>query len=101
MGGVCKQQIRAARSILLSLLRTHSQSLNDESFLNLMAKVEGIINSRPLIVETLSAVTSCKRSSPSKLLTMKVVLPPAGKFQKEDLYTRKYLRRVQQLVNKF
>ena len=31
----------------------------------------------------------------------KVMLPPAGKFQKEDLYTRKYWRRVQHLANEF
>ena len=62
MGGVWEQQIRSARSFLLSLLKTHSQSLNDESFHTFMA---------------------------------------VGKFQKEDLYTRKYWRRVQQLANEF
>ena len=42
------------------------------------------MNSRPLTVETLSDVTSYKPLSPSDLLIMKskVVLPPAGKFQK-------------------
>ena len=41
--------------------------------------------------------------SQSDLLTMKykVVLPPAGKFQKEDLYTRKCWRRIQHLANEF
>ena len=48
----------------------------------LMAEVEGIMNSSPLTMETLSAVTSCKLLSPSDLLTMKskFVLAPAGKF---------------------
>ena len=32
MGGVWERQIRSCRSILLSLLKNHSQSLNDESF---------------------------------------------------------------------
>ena len=68
-----------------------------------MAEVEGIMNSRPWTVETLSDVTSYSLLSPSGLLTMKskVVIPPAGKFQKEDLYTRKYWRRVQHLANEF
>ena len=34
-------------------------------------------------------------------MKLKVVLPPAGKFQKEDLHTRKYWRRVQHLANEF
>ena len=51
MSGVWKRQIRSARSILLSLLKIHSQSLNDEKFCTLMAEVEGIMNSRPLTVE--------------------------------------------------
>ena len=40
MGGVWEQQIRSARSILLSLLKTHSQSLSEESFRTLMEEVE-------------------------------------------------------------
>ena len=57
-----------------------------------MTKVEKIMNSRPLTVETLSNVISYRPLSPSDLFTMKlkIVLPPAGKFQKEDLHTRKY-----------
>ena len=48
IGGVWEQQIRPARSILLSLLKTRSQSLSDESFRTFMVEVEGIINSRLL-----------------------------------------------------
>ena len=68
-----------------------------------MAEVERIMNSKPLTVKTLCGVTSYKPLAPSDLLRMKskVVLPPAGKFQKEDLYTRKYWRRVQHLANEF
>ena len=54
MGGVWECQIRTARGILEELLKTHGQSLNDEALRTLMAKVESIINSRPLTVETLS-----------------------------------------------
>ena len=54
-------------------------------------------------METLIDVTSYESLSPSDLLTMrsKVELPSAGKFQKEDLYARKYWRRAQQLANEF
>ena len=44
---------KTPRSILLSLLKTHSQSLNDESSCTLMAEVEGIMNSLSLAVEIL------------------------------------------------
>ena len=68
-----------------------------------MAEIEGIMNSRPLTVETSSDVTSYKQLFPSDLLTMKwkVVPAPAGKFQKEDLYSRKYWRRVHYLASEF
>ena len=36
-----------------------------------MAEIEGIMNSRPLTVETSSDVTSYKQLFPSDLLTMK------------------------------
>ena len=80
MGGVLERHTRSARSIFLSLLKTHSQSLNDESFHAFMAEVKGIANSRS--VETLADVTSCKLLSPSDLFTRKptIVLPPASKF---------------------
>ena len=71
MCGVWERQIRSARSILLSLLKTQSQSLNDKSFCTLMAEIEGVMNSRPLTVETSSDVTSYKQLFPSDLLTMK------------------------------
>lgn len=103
MGGIYERQILSARSILLSLLKTNSQSLNDESFRTLMADVERNMDSKPLTAETLSDVTSHKPLSPSDLLTTKskVVLPPAEKFQKKDLCTRKYRRRSHHLANEF
>ena len=57
IGGAWEQQIRSTRSILLSLLRTHSRSLNNESFRSLMAEAEKLMNSRLLTAETLSDVT--------------------------------------------
>ena len=46
MGGVWERQILSPRAILSSLLKTHGQSLEDESLITLMTVVEGILNSR-------------------------------------------------------
>ena len=46
--GVWGRQIRSARSILNSLLKTRGSSLSDESLQILLAEVEAVINSRPL-----------------------------------------------------
>ena len=82
MGGILERQIRTARTILDALLKTHSCSLNDENVRRLLAETEGIINSRPLIVEALSDVNSQIPLSPSNLLTQKtgVIFPPPGNF---------------------
>ena len=61
-------------TILDALLKTHSCSLNDENFRTLLAETEGIINSRPLIVETLSDVNGQISRTPSNLLTRKPML---------------------------
>ena len=58
MGGIRERQIRYARSIVSSLLRTHSRSLDEESLNNLFTEVKTIINSRPLVVETISDANS-------------------------------------------
>ena len=82
MEGVWKYQIRSARAILNSLLKTHGSSLSDESLQTLLVEVEAIINSCPLITDVLNDVTSLARLSPVNLLTMKskVVMPPPGHF---------------------
>ena len=91
MGGVWERQIRSARRILEGLMRTHGQSLNDESLRTLMTEVEMIVNSRQLTVENLNDVSSNMPLSPSNLLTMKtnVVMPPPRNFMKPDLYSKK------------
>ena len=103
MGGVWERQIRSVRSILSSLLHTHGESLNDESFRTLLAEVEAILNSKPLTVESLNDPNSPLPLSPANLLTMKskVIMPPPGVFQKADLYCRKHWRRVQHIANEF
>ena len=88
MAGVWGRQIRSARSILSSLLRSHSSSLYEESLNTLFAEVEAIINSNPLVVETINDTNSEVALSPSDLLTMKskVVMSPPGVFGTPDLY---------------
>ena len=46
-GGIWKRQIFSARALLISLLRTHGQSLEDEYLLTLMTEVEDILNFGP------------------------------------------------------
>ena len=103
MGGAWERQIRTARNILEGLLRTHSLSLNDESFRTLMTEVELIVNSRPLTVETLNDTNSPTRISPSNLLTLKsnVVMTPPGEFSHPDVYSRKRWRRGQHIAEEF
>ena len=102
MGGVWERMIRSVREILQSLLKNHAHSLNDESLHTLLLEAEAIVNSRPLTLENINDPDSLPLS-PTQLLTMKskIVLPPPGIFQKEDVYARKRWRRVQHLSNEF
>ena len=90
IGGVWERQIRSARSILAALLKQHGESLNDESFRTLPVEVEGIINSRPVTCDNIGDVNSFVTLNPVRLLSMKtkIVMPPPGIFQKEDIYCR-------------
>ena len=103
MGGVWERQIRTAHSILVALLKIHGTSLNDESLQTFLAEVEAIVNTRPITSESLSDVHSPVSVCPVQLLTMKsrVVMPPPGEFQKEDIYCRKPWKHVQCLENEF
>ena len=103
MGGVWERQIRSVRSILSSMFKVHGSSLNDEAFRTVMAETTAIINSRPLTTDNLDRPDDPLPLSPSSLLTMKtkVILPPPGNFQRADMYSRKYWRRVQHLANEF
>ena len=102
MGGVWERQIRTCRSVLTSLLKEHGSRLNDESLRTFLVEVESIVNSRPLTVSSPSD-EFIEPLTPNHLLTMKsrVVLPPPGVFQKEDVYCRKRWRAVQYLANQF
>ena len=84
-------------------MKTHGVSLDEESLNTLFVEVEGIVNSRPLVVETINDVNSQAALSPSHILTMKskVVIPPPDMFGPPDLYCRKRWRRVQHISNEF
>ena len=103
MGGVYESQIHSTHNILNLLLRTHGESLNDESFRAFLVEVEGILNSRPITCESIGDVNSYLPLSPMQLLTMKtkVMMPQSRIFQKEDLYCQKQWRRVQHLCDEF
>ena len=102
MGGAWERLIRSVRSILTTLMREHGHNLDDESFRTLMAEVECIINRRPLTTPS-SDPGDLDPLTPNHILTMKskVILPPPGNFQKEDVYLRKRWKRVQYLANVF
>ena len=99
MGRVCERQIRSARKILGSLLKTNGVSLSDESLQTLLVEAEAIVKSRPLTTDLLSDVNSLIPLSPINLLTMKSkgVMPPPGVFSTPDIYSRKHLGRVQHI----
>ena len=103
MGGVWERQIRTVRSALETLLNKAGSQLDDEAFRTFMTEVECIVNSRPLTTTNLSASDAPEPLTPNHLLTIKpkVVLPPPGKFQREDLYSHRWWRRVQYVANQF
>jgi len=103
MGGIWERQIRSVRTILAAILYKNGQQLDDESLRTYMYEVSAVVNSRPLTVENLNDPLSAPPLTPSQLLTMKstVVVPPPGNFLRNDLYSRKYWRRVQHLANEF
>ena len=103
MGGVWERQIRTTQSVLSSLLLDHGTQLDDQALRTLMTEAESIVNCRLLTVENLTDPLASEPLTPNHLLTLKtqVVLPPPGKFESPDLYSRKRWRRVQYLANQF
>jgi hypothetical protein len=102
-GGIWERQIRTVRSVLNPLMRNNSTYLDDEAFRTLMCEVESIVNSRPLTVDNLNDPLSLSPLTPNHLLTMKtkILLPPPGKFQTKEIYSKKRWRRIQHLANEF
>ena len=103
MGGAWERQILTVRRALDAVLAKQGNQLDDEAFRTFLIEAEGIVNSRPLTVRNLSDHEAPEPLTPQHLLTMKprVVLPPPGRFQREDLYARKWWRRVQYLADQF
>ena len=89
-GGVWERQIRSVRSVMNALIKQHGHRLDDESLRTFICESEAIVNSRPLTVETLNDPLSPLPLTPNALLTgkTKLVLPPPGTFQNEDVYCR-------------
>ena len=103
MGGVWERQIRTVREAIETTLMKAGEQLDDEAFRTFITEAENIVNSRPLSVSHLCSPDAPEPLTPNHLLTMKskIVLPPPGNFQSEDLYCRKQWRRVQFLTNEF
>ena len=97
-----ERQIRTVKSILTSLIKSSPRTLDDEMLRTLLTEAEAIVNSRPLTLENLHD-PEISPLSPNQLLTMKskLVSPPPGVFQKDDVYCRKRWRVTQQLANVF
>nr|XP_054775363.1 uncharacterized protein LOC129283739 [Lytechinus pictus] len=103
MGGAWERQIRSVRTILDALLHRNGHQLDDDSLRTLLCEAAAIVNSRPLAVEFLNEPNHPEPLTPNHLLTQKtkVILPPPGRFLREDVYLKKRWRRVQHLCNEF
>lgn len=69
MGKVCKRHTRSAQGILLALMKKRCISLNYETLVTFLVKVECINNCRPMIAKTISDIGSEAPSNLSKQLT--------------------------------
>ena len=101
-GGVWERMIRTVRNALNGLLEQHGTQLDEESLRTLICEAEAIVNSRPIAaVEANSG--EVEPLTPNHLLTMKsrVLMPPAGEFQRADVYLVKRWKRVQYIANQF
>lgn len=90
MVGVWERRIRSATAKSVALNLIHGKSLDDESLITFMFEVKAM-KCRQLTVETISDVNSPMVISPSNLLTLKFNDSTTQKFEKVDLYDRKWL----------
>ena len=96
MGGIWERQIRTARKISESLLKTHGASRSDKSLCFLLVEVEAFVKPIPLTTDLLSDVYRLYLLRLINLLTMKskLVIPLSGVFLRNDIYSRKHWKRV-------
>lgn len=94
-GGLWECQIRTVRSVLNAILALHPGRLDDPSLRAFLYEAMAIVNNRPLAVDCLTDLQNPRPITPNHLLTLKstTVLPPPGKFVREDVYARKRRRR--------
>ena len=99
MGGAWERMIRSIRRIFGALLK--GQTLIDELLTTLMARVEGIINSRSLVPVTMDPEFD-ELLTPNHLLLLRgnPNLPPGNFDQKESYGTRRWAQS-QYLAQKF
>lgn len=101
MGGVWVRQIRFVRNVLSSLIEHCGSYVDDEMLRTFIC--EAAVISRPLTGTDIHDPNSLEPLTPNHLLTMKskIILPPLGQFQREDMYSCKKWRRVQYPTNEF
>ena len=99
MGGSWERLIRSIRKILSATLQT--QITSDDVLTIVMAEAESILNSRPLIPNTLDPKNG-QPLTPNHLLLLResITLPP-GLFDQRDNYTRRRWAQAQYLTNQF
>ena len=103
MGGVWERQIRTVKNVLVALLKHTNSRLDSSSLRTFFYEAMAIVNSRPLAIENLNDPCGPEALMPNHLLTMKskILMPLPGKFETEDIYSKKRWRRVQYLADQF
>ena len=104
MSGAWERMIRTIRQVLKGLLSEAPARLDTSGLRTLFYEVMAIINSRPLsYLSNSDGVSQLEPLTPNHLLTMKVQqpLPPPGKFESSELYSRRRWRRIQSLAERF
>lgn len=102
-GGLFERTIGTIRRPLEQMLKNQpGRRLDDEMFLTLLKEIESLINHKPYNLEQLSEESGISPLAPINFLTQKsrVLLPPPGKFSKDDLWGKRW-RSVQYLVNDY
>ncbi len=102
-GGVWERQIGTIRRVLdVVIAKLGPRQLTHDLLVTLMAEASAIVNARP-IAALPTDPDHVQPLSPATLLTMKTrpLASPLGRFTFQDLYSRKYWRRVQYLAQQF